>query len=576
MAPSLGWTPEAGSAVICVIVVMKMIISYTDNALDPDGKELESVQAQEEAEEKNVLLKYAWHDTSEGVEGTSGIGPSAVLSLQEEVYTDLTNPEGQWARALSEGVTFERLVESPPMLKHFWARPEFRMRVGFEVEQKDGWAPLRRVMNPANDSSPVSLATLAKQSLVRWCSDETELAKRLLRPPIRVDGEEVRFRQVQGWSFGRQECIRVLYDPGTGKNPTGFQDLVGFSITPKTLEIGPQGSRWKEGVELRYQLIAVVRLGPPSYVRVYDKAGKYGVPKALSSQAVSCLNNDWELGQLGSEYMLYYALSRRTDPSAESAEEMSPTASKRWDVNTADALQPSLGLVGFSSLPAPAAPAEPKAQRDRAAGAFESQRSSLGSRVIRSPPPAHAPTGPRAHRDLAAAQAPANGRRPRLSGTNTIPVRQRRDRRFGDQSPARPSGQHGGSEEGTRDPPAPANKKAVEPRRSDPRPRSDDPDPFEGSRTPFMDPAQPLRRPVGDPAGDEDIWGPRRKTKPSAQGHPVPHPGNTESQPQGRRDPRRRADEPGGPDSARPDMWYAEALPNHPRQKRRRLEEDEL
>lgn len=351
MSASLGWTPQEGSAVICVIIVMKMIISYTDKSLHSGSRELASVRAQSEAEEKNVLLRYAWHDTSDGA------GRTAVLRLQEELYTALMDSEGQWAGALSEGVTFEKLMESPPMLEHFWSRPEFKMRVGFEVEQKDDWAPLKRVMESTGGTIPVSPVTLARQSLFRWCSDETELPKYLLQPPFRTDEEERTFRQVQGWSLGKQDCIRVLFDPGLGSNPTGFQDLKVFTVTPKRLKIGQHGTRgvkWSNGSEIEYRLIASVSLGPPVYVRIYDKTGQYSVPRALSSQNVLCLNNDWELGQLGSKYMLYYARVKSTDAEEDpAAEERPPTMSARGLPRVADNEHSVTALPDVCSIPPP-------------------------------------------------------------------------------------------------------------------------------------------------------------------------------------------------------------------------------
>lgn len=91
MDESVGWTPEEGSAVICVVIVMRMIISYTDSILQPGGDDLEWVKAEKAAEGQNVLLKYAWHDTSGGAEA------AAVRALQEEVYTELMRAGGQWA-----------------------------------------------------------------------------------------------------------------------------------------------------------------------------------------------------------------------------------------------------------------------------------------------------------------------------------------------------------------------------------------------------------------------------------------------------------------------------------------------
>lgn len=520
MAASLGWTQEDGSVVTCVIIVMKMVISYTDKELSRGGSELESVRAQRAAEEENILLKYAWHDTSVGAEETWGIEPADVLRLQERLFTELTDPNGQWARALSKGLTFESLVESPPMWKHFWSRPEFRMRVGFEVEQKDGWVPLQRVL-AAHGNSPVSATTLAKQSLVRWCPDEGDLPKRLVRPPIRVDDKGVRFRQVQGWSLGMQGCIRVFYETGTGQKAAGFQNLAGFEITPKALDIGQDGCRWVDGDAIVYQLIAAVRLGPPVYIRIYDKSGKYSVPRALSSQSMSCLDNDWELGQSGSDYMLYYVRVKDTDPEFEPGDERPPKMSERGVARAADIAQESMGLPAFYPPPPPPPPS--------------------------SPPPPTAPKEPKAHRDRARARAAAGKSGPSFTSVNLMPVGPSRAERFGESSVG-PAGQHGEVEGVARAPVPPAIIKGAKSQRFDPRPRSDQVNLYQYPQRPAA------AVPVNTRAQHE----------------------NTGAQPRRSDDPRRRADEPGGPDSAQPQMWYAGARTDQPSRKRRRLEEDEM
>lgn len=288
MAATIDWTPQQGSAVVCVAVVMKSVISYTENALQHGGSENDWAKSQNEAEEKNVLLKYAWHDTSEGIEEASGIGAHAVRRLQEEVYAELTDPTGQWAQAVSKGITFDGLIESAPMLEHFWSRIELRMQMGLEVEEADGWMPLQPVMEVGSMLSP---AALAEQSLVRWSSDTGSLATRLLHNPTRVDEQGRGFRKVQGWSFGIQKCIRVLYEAGPQLSGPGFQDLIGVSIAPQALETGQQGARWTNGDAQSYRIIAVVRLGSKERLRLYDEGGKYSVPKALSNRAALCLDD---------------------------------------------------------------------------------------------------------------------------------------------------------------------------------------------------------------------------------------------------------------------------------------------
>lgn len=397
MAATLGWTPEAGSAVICVIVVMKTVISYTDNSLRPGGNELKSVRAQSEAEGKNVLLKYAWHDTSKGIETTNGIAADAVRRLQEEVYMQLMNPKGQWAQAVSKGVTFEGLMESEPMLEHFWSRLELRMQIGLEVEQnlKYDWMPVQPVMK-AGRTTPLSAADLAEQGLVRWSSGNEILAERLLHNPARFDEQGRVFRQVRGWSFGIQKCIRVLYDSATKLDGPGFRNLVEVIFAPQTLETGQQGARWTDGDAQIFRLVAVARLGTPEYLRIYDKAGVYDVPRDLSSESVLCLNNDWKLGQTGFKYMLYYVRANSTDLGVGSAQERPPSnMSMTNDLRAAVIQQPSFPLQSISWIPTP------------------TSRAGMPG--------------------------------PRLTNMNLIPLKRSRAGRFGEESPAGPSGQPGGT-----------------------------------------------------------------------------------------------------------------------------------
>lgn len=475
MAATLGWTPEAGSAVICVIVVMKMVISYTDNSLRPGGNELKSVRAQGEAERKNVLLRYAWHDTSKGVEESSGIGPDAVLRLQEEVYTELMDPQGQWSQVVSRGVTFEGLMESAPMCEHFWSRLELRMQIGLEVEQKDGWMPLQPAM-VSGTTIPMSAAALARQSLLCWSPDTGSLEARILDNPTRFDEKGRGFQQVHGWSLGAQKCIRVLYDTGSGLDGPGFQDLVAVSTAPKVLETvsGEQGARWTDGDAQTYRLIAVVRLGTPEYLRIYDKAGMYGVPRDLPSQAMLCLNNDWELGQSGFKYMLYYARANSTDPGVESAQERPPSdMSKTGDLRAARIHQPSFPLQSISRLPTP-------------------------------------------RPDLPG---------PHLTEANLVPLGRSRARWSGGESPAGPSGQHGGSVGGTHPPMAPSTTGNVTPLRLDTRPRSDQPGTLPSSQTSIGNFHQSLhnpRRTTGIKVEDDrpdSMWAGMSYAEGSPRGH---------------------------------------------------------
>lgn len=538
MSKSVGWDPKEGSALICVVIVMRMIIAYTDQPLRQGGNETDWAKTQSEAEEKNVLLKYAWHDTSRGVEKTGGIGPNAVRRLQEEVYMELMDAEGPWAKALSSGLTFEGLMESQPMWEHFWSRLELQKETGAEVEQKHGWMPLQPAMD-AGGRIPLSSATLSEKSLVRWSAGEESLVECLLRSPTRFDDQGREFLRVQGWSVGVQKCIRVLYNPGSELDGPGFRDLVEVSIAPKVLEMGQQGARWMEGGVQRYRLVAAVRLSTlesPEYLRIYDKAGRYSVPRVLSEQAFICLNGDWELGQAGFRYMLYYARASSTDPGVESTEERPPSTIRETVAKVADELQ----------------------------------QSSVALQDISSGPPRAAPTEPKAHRDRAAKKPQASG--PGLN-PNSIPLGPPRTRRFDEESPAGPSRvyEESGGDGRTLDPPA--NEKSANKQGFDPRRRSNQPGALEGFRDPMVDPKQSPRRTVGQPAEYDDISRPARKrqTVPQPENAPAEAEG-TSGQPS-RHDPRRNADEPRRHgDAWAPGAFSSQQPAERPEKRRRRNE----
>lgn len=223
------------------------------------------------------------------------------------------------------------------MWRHFWSRPEFTLWVGLEVEQMDDWAPLERVLK--SDGTEASATMLARQSLIPWCPEDMTLEQRVSRPSMARgfddEQQERTLRHVQRWSRGTLECIRVEYDQGAGGELTacGFEDLVRLSISPEVLEVQRGKAKWVDGTELSYRLIAVVKLGSPAHIRTYDKAGQYLVPRALSSRDVACLNNDWELGQRGAKYMLYYVLAKPWDPREV------PTALERGNESAVDLRQ---------------------------------------------------------------------------------------------------------------------------------------------------------------------------------------------------------------------------------------------
>lgn len=507
IAESVGWGERQGSAIVCVVIVMKMIIGYTDHALRKGESETDWVKAQGEAEGQNILLKYAWLDTSKGA-----VRADLVRRLHEEVYKELISLRGQWAQAVSKGVSFENLMESAPMLEHFWSRLELQKETGVEIEQGDGWMPLRPAIE-AGSTVPMSASALAGNGLVRWFSVRESLEACLLRNPTRIDDQGREFQRVQGWSFGVQECIRILYDPGSDFDGPGFWDLLEVKIAPKVLETGQQGARWAGGGVQEYRLVAVVRLGTtnyPEYLRIYDKAGNYSVPKALSEKAALYLNDDWYLGQAGFRYMLYYVRAGKADPTVESMGEKPPFATKETVV----------------------------------AAIAESGHSGLGFQGNFMPPPLNAPTEPKADRERAAKKAKAKEAKKSGPDPNTMPLGRSRFAWAGDESTAGPSGDLGRPEgrSGVLD--APASQEAAKPKRFDPRRRSDQPGAYEGFRTSAVDADLRPRRTVGQPIEYDDMWRPNRKAKVMPQNPPA-EPEDTSAQP-ARQAPSRGEDEAPG------------------------------
>ncbi|KAK7723425.1 hypothetical protein SLS63_008837 [Diaporthe eres] len=238
------------------------------------------------------LLREKWPRTmDESLSWTpeEGAEAAAVRGLQEEVYTELMRAGGQWAQAVSGGVTFENIMESLPMWRHFWSRPEFTLWVGLEVEQMDDWALLERVLK--SDGTEASATMLARQSLIPCRPEDMTLEQRVSRPSMARgfddEQQERTLCHVQRWSRGTLECIRVEYDQGAGGELTacGFEDLVRLSISPEVLEVQGGKAKWVDGTELSYRLIAVVKLGSPAHIRTR-----------------------------GAKYMLYYVLAKPWDP----------------------------------------------------------------------------------------------------------------------------------------------------------------------------------------------------------------------------------------------------------------------
>ncbi|KAL1847826.1 hypothetical protein Daus18300_013815 [Diaporthe australafricana] len=293
----LGWTPQEASAVFCAIVANKTIVRYTNDTILAGVK---SRQGQEEVEKKNALLRYAWMDTAPGVEedmDSKGQG-DPVFELQTQLYAELMEPEGDWAPALSNGVTFEGIMESQPMLEHFWSR--------FAAENENGRVIVRRV---SDGIMPLENAALAQKSLVHWCSERRSLSETLMTIPNGlVDGGNVS-NHVLRWSMSECACVRVLYDPGLEKDGPGHHDLVHIEFSPMFLDTSMIDVKWSHQDMLKYRLVSAVRMGSRD---TCDKVMIHDVRGGLSRSLRLIPDDDWQLGQKGFKYMLYYVPIRRT------------------------------------------------------------------------------------------------------------------------------------------------------------------------------------------------------------------------------------------------------------------------
>lgn len=65
------------------------------------------------------------------VRGLGVAGPK--LSPGKRLAALLLSMRGQWAQAVSKGVSFENLMESA--LEHFWSRLELQKETGVDIEQ---------------------------------------------------------------------------------------------------------------------------------------------------------------------------------------------------------------------------------------------------------------------------------------------------------------------------------------------------------------------------------------------------------------------------------------------------------
>lgn len=409
----LGWTQEEASAVFCAIVTIRTIIRYTDKSIVNKKNAMESIQAWEEAEKKNILLRYAWLETSPGIEKFMGINEGdPVLQLQKQLYKELMDPLGDWASSFSNGVTFESIMESQPMLEHFWSRPEFQLWTGIEArEEDDGSMVPQHVLR---GTTPVPRASLAEQSLVRWSSNEIYLSEHLMSIPDPLNREGIA-RHVQRWSMGRCACIRVLYDPGSNRDGPGYEHLSGLEIAPMILRHGPDGSRWAPGRTLGYRLAAVVRLGSPE---TCDKVGLVTSRAALSLSQFSC-DSAWTLGQCGFKYMLYYIFAEGTDLA--NGTDLDAELRKKAGLARAAKLQagPSTGAASgnICSLPPASAPSPPRAQEEPLAVRAGHQRGNV---------PGH-----------------------QLTSSNSVPLGPSRLGRSSESSQPGPSGQQSGADRAT-------------------------------------------------------------------------------------------------------------------------------
>lgn len=289
------WTAEDKAAVDIAVLIIRAINAHCD-PLDPSCPTFpHGLEERRRTEEKIYLLRYSWYSTPGGV-------TENVLRLQKQLCQRVLQGKSR--------LTFERLIECPVMVQSFWSRWELQAWSLTEEVCGEGaaeWTEQRITTIPTVGGRPDAkessgevavIQQLAYRSLLKWKWDgKTKLAD-FLTSKVKLewtsaDGK-VRHRGKQTWPY----CLRVKFDPRGLDDAPRFADLARITLHQPT---GQQA--------IHYRLLATVKLGGEGrrdFVRIYDSDCRDARPVATQAVALPYIDNEWELGQPGSRYMLYY------------------------------------------------------------------------------------------------------------------------------------------------------------------------------------------------------------------------------------------------------------------------------
>lgn len=293
----IAWTAEDKAAVDIAVLVIRAINAHCD-PLDPSLPTFpRTLEERKAIEEKIYLLRYSWYGTPGGVTGD-------LLKLQKQLCQKVLLGKSKF--------TFERLIECAVMVQSFWSRWELQAWSLMEEVCEEGteeWTEQRIASIPIIGGRPdakesvgeVAVAEqLAYRSLLKWKWDgQTSLAD-FLASKVKLewasaDGR-VRHRGKQTWPY----CLRVKFDPRGRDDAPRFADLARITLCEPTGQMA-----------IHYRLLATVKLGGEGrreFVRIYDSDCRDARPMATQAVALPYIDNDWELGQPGSRYMLYYLM----------------------------------------------------------------------------------------------------------------------------------------------------------------------------------------------------------------------------------------------------------------------------
>lgn len=286
------WKEKEKAAIDIAALIVRAINSHCD-PLDPRFSTSDpALEERQKIEDKTQLLRYTWYGTP------------------DEVTEDLTKLQKQLCQQVLNGqseITFERLIECGVMAKAFWSRRELLSwsltgKV-FEEEAK-GWNQQKIISIPARRDQPAGkrfesdkaiTEQLAYRSLLKWKWDGKMLLADFLTSQVKLEWSSADGRAqhqgIQAWP----SCLRVRLDPAGRDDAPRFTDLVRIDLSESVV----------------YRLLATVRLGSQGsqdFVRVYDSDCQDARPMAtrIHTTPLPYVDNEWEVGQPGSRYMLYY------------------------------------------------------------------------------------------------------------------------------------------------------------------------------------------------------------------------------------------------------------------------------